>query len=254
MTGSVAQLTDLNGRVAIVTGATSGLGHRFARVLAEAGATVVAAGRRGERLTELAAGHSGIHPQICDVTSDADRRALIARAVDLGGLDVLVNNAGWAEAEAAVAQSMSDVEKTFSVDVYAVWGLSVLAAEVMGPAGGGSIINIASMLGEVASAPVPQSSYGAAKGAVISMTRHFAAEWARQNIRVNAISPGWFPSELTERMLADEQASAWIRRNTPMGRPGRDGELDGALMLFAGPGSTFITGQNLTVDGGWTAR
>lgn len=253
MTEAVPHVIDLSGRVAVVTGATSGLGHRFVRVLAGAGATVIASGRRAKLLDELAATHPNIHTLVGDVTSDADRQALIAKAGELGGLDILVNNAGWAGSDPAVTQSMDDVEKTFAVDVYAVWGLSVLAARAMKERGG-SIINIASMLGLVASAPVPQASYGAAKGAVISMTRHFAAEWARQGVRVNAIAPGWFPSALTEQMLSDEKAAAWIRRNAPMGRPGRDGELDGTLLLLAGPGSSYITGQTITVDGGWTAR
>ncbi len=99
-----------------------------------------------------------------------------------------------------------------------------------------------------------QSAYGAAKGAVVTLTRHLACEWARDGIRVNAIAPGWFPSELTAQMLADEAAATWIRRNTPIGRPGRPEELDGALLLLAGPASTYITGQMIAVDGGWTAR
>jgi NAD(P)-dependent dehydrogenase (short-subunit alcohol dehydrogenase family) len=119
-------------------------------------------------------------------------------------------------------------------------------------AAGGAIINIASILGLGASWPVKQAAYCAAKGGVINLTRQLGAEWAGRDIRVNAIAPGWFPSGITEEMFENEKSLAWIRRNTPMRRPGRLDELDGALLLLAT--STFITGQVLAVDGGWSAR
>lgn len=251
---SASHVIDLTGKVAVVTGASSGLGRNFAAVLAAAGATVIAAARRTELLDSLATEQPGIHGHRCDITDTADLEGLIARADELGGIDILVNNAGWADAVPAMTQSMSDFRKTLDIDVTALFELSVLAGKSMAARGGGAIVNIASTLGMVASAPVPQAAYGAAKGAVISLTRHLACEWARQGVRVNSISPGWFPSELTDKMLADESASGWIRRNTPLGRPGRSGELDGALLLLAGPTGSFITGQNIAVDGGWTAR
>ncbi|MPY33246.1 SDR family oxidoreductase [Streptomyces adustus] len=250
----MAHVIDLDGKIAVVTGASSGLGRQFALTLADAGATVVAAARRTELLAELAAGHERIVPHRCDVTDETDRAGLVARAEDLGGVDILVNNAGWADALPAFEQPVDSFSKTLDIDVTALFRLSVLAARSMAERDGGAIVNIASILGMVASAPVTQSAYGAAKGAVISLTRHLAAEWARHGVRVNAIAPGFFPSELTAEMLADESASRWIARNTPMGRPGRPGELDGALLLLAGPGGTYITGQTIAVDGGWTAR
>jgi NAD(P)-dependent dehydrogenase (short-subunit alcohol dehydrogenase family) len=249
-----AHVIDLSGKVAVVTGASSGLGRRFALTLAAAGATVVAAARRTDLLESLAAEDDRIVAHRCDITDEDDCAALIARAEQLGGVDILVNNAGWADALPALEQPVASFRKTLDIDVTALFQLSVLAAKSMTERGGGAIVNIASVLGLVASAPVPQSAYGAAKGAVISLTRHLAAEWAPSGVRVNAIAPGWFPSELTAEMLADESASRWIRRNTPMGRPGRPEELDGALLLLAGPGGSFITGQTLAVDGGWTAR
>ena len=246
--------TDLTGLVAIVTGASSGLGHRFTRVLAHRGATVLAAARRLDRLEDLAAGSDRVVPVRCDITVDEDRDALFARAADLGGVDVLVNNAGWAEALPAAEHPLESFRKTLEVDLTALFALSVAAADQMRSGGAGSIVNIASVLGLVGSAPVTQAAYGAAKGGVVTLTRHLACEWARDGIRVNAIAPGWFPSELTEQMFADEAAATWIRRNTPVGRPGRPEELDGALLLLAGPASTYITGQVIAVDGGWTAR
>ncbi|MFD8738342.1 SDR family NAD(P)-dependent oxidoreductase [Streptomyces sp. NPDC059618] len=249
-----AHVIDLSGKVAVVTGASSGLGRRFALTLAEAGATVVAAARRTDLLRTLASEHDRIVPHRCDITDEEDCAALIGRAEELGGVDILVNNAGWADALPALEQPLASFRRTLDIDVTALFQLSVLAARSMTERGGGAIVNIASVLGLVASAPVTQSAYGAAKGAVISLTRHLAGEWAPSGVRVNAIAPGWFPSELTAGMLADASASRWIARNTPMGRPGRPEELDGALLLLAGPGGSFITGQTLAVDGGWTAR
>ncbi|SOD71812.1 hypothetical protein SAMN05892883_1280 [Jatrophihabitans sp. GAS493] len=246
--------TDLTGQVAVVTGASSGLGRHFAVVLADAGATVVAAARRLDRLEELAASHTGIVAQQCDVTNSADCAALIQRATELGGVDILVNNAGWADPQPALEQPVESFRKTLDIDLTATFELSAAAARSMIPRGGGSIVNIASVLGLVAAAPITQAAYCAAKGGVISLTRQLACEWAAQGVRVNAIAPGWFPSELTDEMLATESSRRWIERNTPMGRPGRPAELSGPLLLLAGPAGAFITGQTLAVDGGWTAR
>ncbi|MFJ9387364.1 SDR family NAD(P)-dependent oxidoreductase [Nocardioides sp. NPDC101246] len=247
-------LTDLTGQVAVVTGASSGLGRRFAEVLAARGATVVAAARRLDLLEKLAADQDRVVPFRCDVTDEADRAALVARAEELGGVDVLVNNAGWAEALPAAEQPLDSFRRTLEIDLTALFALSVEAYASMRARGGGSIVNIASVLGMVGSAPVTQSAYGAAKGGVVTLTRHLACEWARDGVRVNAIAPGFFPSELTADMFADTSAQQWLRRNTPMGRTGRGDELDGVLLLLAGPGSSYLTGQVLAVDGGWTAR
>ena len=120
--------------------------------------------------------------------------------------------------------------------------------------GRGSIVNIASTMGLVAAAPIPNASYCAAKGAVVNLTRELACQWARQGVRVNAIAPGFFPSEMTEALESDDRAQGFIRRNCPVGRMGRPDELDGAVLFLASDASTYCTGQVLTVDGGWTAR
>jgi NAD(P)-dependent dehydrogenase (short-subunit alcohol dehydrogenase family) len=120
-------------------------------------------------------------------------------------------------------------------------------------AGQGSIVNVASILGMVGAGMFASASYASSKGAVIQLTRDLAAQWARQGVRVNALAPGWFETEMTAQMFADEKAMTLVRRKTPMARPGKAGELDGALVYLASDASSFVTGQVLAVDGGWTA-
>ncbi|HNP55346.1 MAG TPA: SDR family oxidoreductase [Gordonia sp. (in: high G+C Gram-positive bacteria)] len=241
---------DLGGRVAIVTGASSGLGRHFCSVLSGNGAQVVAAARRIDRLEHLVADGAAARAVECDVTNDGDVGALVAAAVELGGPHIVVNAAGFGDEGDALEVSVDEFRRTLDVDLTATFAVSQAAAKEMGS--GGAIINIASILGLGASWPVKQAAYCAAKGGVINLTRQLGAEWAGRDIRVNAIAPGWFPSEITEEMFENEKSLAWIRRNTPMRRPGRLDELDGALLLLAT--STFITGQVLAVDGGWSAR
>lgn len=245
---------DLTGRIAVVTGASSGLGARFAEVLARAGATVLAAARRVERLHELAERVPGVVPVQCDVTDDSARRALFDTASRHGQVDVLVNNAGQGASRPALDEPVDVFERILAVNLTATFALSTLFAAPMVAAGSGSIVNIASILGMVASAPASQASYCAAKAGVINLTRELGCQWAAAGVRVNAIAPGWFPSEITEQMLADERSVRWLQRNTPMRRVGRFDELDGALLLLASDASTFMTGHTLVVDGGWTAR
>lgn len=241
---------DLGGHVAIVTGASSGLGRHFCTVLSDNGAQVVAAARRIDRLEQLVVDGAAARAVECDVTNDGDVAALVAAAVGLGGPHIVVNAAGFGDEGDALEVSVDDFRRTLDVDLTATFAVSQAAAKEMGA--GGAIINIASILGLGASWPVKQAAYCAAKGGVINLTRQLGAEWAGRDIRVNAIAPGWFPSEITEEMFENEKSLAWIRRNTPMRRPGRLDELDGALLLLAT--STFITGQVLAVDGGWSAR
>jgi hypothetical protein len=245
---------DLSGRVAVVTGASSGLGRRFARVLHAAGAHVVLAARRQDRLAELAAelncpagpgGRAGLRRH----------RRVATLSGPFGSVDVLVNNAGLGEAVRAIDETNDHVRATLEVNLVGLFTLSRQAAAVMLEAGSGSIVNIASMLGLVASAPVQQAAYCAAKGGVVNLTRQLGAEWGRKGVRVNAIAPGWFHSEMTaETMFDDPAAMEFIVRETPMARPGEADELDGALLFLASGASSFVTGVTLAVDGGWTAR
>jgi len=246
----------LDGRTAVVTGASGGLGERFARVLHAAGATVVAGARRTGRLDALAAdcGERMI-PMTCDVTDAESCRRLIDRAVAEGDrLDLLVNNAGLGEPMPAEEESMDHFRRVVDVNLHGLFQLCQLAFLPMLEGGGGSIVNIASMLGLVGSAPIKQASYCASKGAVVNLTRELGCQWARKGIRVNAIAPGWFPSEMTADMWTDAGSEAFVARNTPMARPGRPDELDGALLFLAGDASTYVTGQTVVVDGGWTSR
>ncbi len=246
----------LDGRVAVVTGASSGLGDRFARVLHAAGATVFAAARRTDRLAALAEGCGDrLIAVTCDVTVERDCRRLIDQAVTGGGrVDVLVNNAGLGEPMPAEEESMDHFRRVVDVNLHGLFQLCQMAFEPMAAAGSGSIVNVASMLGLVGSAPIKQASYCASKGAVINLTRELGCQWARKGIRVNGIAPGWFPSEMTADMWGDAGSEAFVSRNTPMARPGDVHELDGALLFLAGDASSYVTGQTIVVDGGWTAR
>ena len=250
-----AALFRLDGRVALVTGASSGLGARFARVLHAAGARVVVAARREERLAALVDELPGTVAVPCDVADDADRVALVAQALEAHGrLDVLVNNAGIGDVVPALDETMEHFDAVMDVNVGAVFRLAQLVAPAMIDQGEGSIVNIASILGLVASAPIPQASYAASKGAVVNLTRELGCQWARKGVRVNAIAPGWFPSEMTTVMFTDEASQRFLERNAPMARGGEEHELDGALVYLASSASSYVTGQVLTVDGGWTAR
>ena len=250
-------LFDLHGRVAIVTGASGGLGERFARVLHAAGASVVGAARRVDRLEALVAelGDRALAVE-CDVSDETATQALVDRTTsEHGRLDVLVNNAGVGGPTPAAQMALSDFRAQVDVNLVGLFALSQQAARQMIAAGSGSIVNIASILGLVAASPIKQAAYCATKGAVVNLTRQLGAEWARMGVRVNAIAPGWFPSEMTRaEMFEDESGFAFLQRNTPMARGGEPHELDGALLYLASDASSFVTGQTVVVDGGWTAR
>lgn len=251
----VDDLLRLDGRVAIVTGASSGLGARFASVLDAAGAQVVMVARREERLRGVARDLERAIPVVGDITDPADRARVVESALaPRGRIDILVNNAGIGEPMPAEDEPLEHFEHVIDVNLNALFALTQLVGREMISAGSGSIINIASILGLVASAPIKQASYAASKGAVVNLTRELAVQWARKGIRVNAIAPGWFPSEMTTAMFEDEASEAYLQRNTPMGRGGREHELDGALLFLASDASSYVTGHTLTVDGGWTAR
>jgi NAD(P)-dependent dehydrogenase (short-subunit alcohol dehydrogenase family) len=245
----------LDDQVAIVTGASSGRGVRFAEVLHAAGATVVVAARRLDRLEALVERLPGSVAVECDVSIDADLEALVATTIErFGRIDVLVNNAGIGTVVPAEDEPIAEFRRVIEVNLNALFLLSQLVGRQMLAQGSGSIINVSSILGLVASAPIKQASYTASKGAVVNLTREMAVEWARKGVRVNAIAPGWFPSEMTSEMFEDDSSLAYMKRNAPMGRGGEPHELDGALLYLAGDASGYVTGQVLTVDGGWVAR
>ncbi len=244
----------LDGKVVVVTGASSGLGERMARVFHAVGATVVATARRVERLDALVDALPGAIALPADV-SDSDQRERLVREVieRCGGVDVLVNNAGIATVVRVEDESIETFRESMEINVTAVWHLSKLCAPSMISRGGGSIINVASMLGHVAATPVKQANYCASKGAVVNLTRELAIQWARKGVRVNALCPGWFPSEMTADMQS-EDSQHYIERYSGIPRMGEVHELDGAVLLLASAAGSFITGHSLLVDGGWTAR
>jgi NAD(P)-dependent dehydrogenase (short-subunit alcohol dehydrogenase family) len=249
-----AELFDLTGRVAVVTGASSGLGERFARVLAAAGATVWIAARRRERLEKLAADVPGLHPHVCDVADEAQRAELVAAVLaGSGRLDVLVNNAGTESGALPLEESSAQFGAVLGTNLVAPFHLAQLAARAAGPEGL-SVVNIGSILGLVSAAPLGGASYAAAKAGLLGLTRELAGHWGRAGVRVNALAPGWFRSELNAELFDDPASGRWMQRNTMLGRPGAAGELDGALLFLASPASSYCTGQVLVVDGGWTSR
>ncbi len=244
----------LDGRVAVVTGASSGLGAGFSRALAEAGADVVLAARRTERLAEVAAAIEALGRRALvvptDVTSPQDCAALAAAAVaGLGRLDILVNNAGVGTAVPALRETPEEFRGVVEVNLLGAYWMAQACARVMEP--GSSIVNIASVLGLVKSW-APQAAYAASKAGLIGLTRDLANQWSgRKGIRVNALAPGYFASEMTDQIPA-EMVQGYLVAHTPLGRIGEQAELDAAVVFLASPAASYITGVTLPVDGGLT--
>ena len=253
--GDPLALFRLDGKVALVTGASSGLGERAARVLHAVGASVVVAARRRERLDALAADLGDrCLPVEADVTRAADREAAVAAAVDrLGGLDVLINNAGISWNGPAEDEPIDEWRRVLDVNLDAPFALSQAAARHMLAAGHGSIVNIASIMGLVGVGRTPQASYNASKGGLVNLTRELSAQWSRRGVRVNCLCPGFFRTEMNDELLDTDEGMRFIRMRTPIGRAGVEGELDGALLLLASEAGSYITGAAIAVDGGWTS-
>ena len=246
----------IDGKVAIVTGASSGLGARFARVLDAAGAKVVLVARRRERLEQLAGELDDALPAPCDLSEVDGVGRVVDQALDrYGRVDVLVNNAGMVDVHPAEKEPLSEFRKVIDVNLVAPFALSQHAARAMLDGGsGGAIVNVASVLGLVGVGQIPQAGYAASKGGMVNLTRELSAQWSRKGVRVNAIAPGWFQSEMTADMFSEEgKGRDWVARRAPLGRHGREGELDGALLFLASDASSYVTGHVLAVDGGWTS-
>jgi NAD(P)-dependent dehydrogenase (short-subunit alcohol dehydrogenase family) len=254
-TPALHDLFGLDGRVAVVTGASSGLGAGFARALAGAGATVYAAARRMDRIQELAAADPRIVPVRCDVTDPTDRAALVDRCYELSGrLDILVNNAGRPGPPNAEQETDAEFRAILDLNLLAGFHLATYAASRLPEAERASYINISSVIGLVSTAPIGGASYAASKAGVLGLTRELAGQWGRRGIRVNAVVPGWFDTEMTDGLFSNDKSAGWVRRNTMLGRGGHTGEVDGAVVFLASDASSYMTGQALVVDGGWTAR
>src|SRR4051794_16151468 len=242
----------LDGKVALVTGASVGLGARFAEVLYDAGAHVVITARRRELLDKMVQNRGDrIDVVAGDITSAEHRVAVVEHLAGLGRLDVLVNNAGVCDDGPLEDQPLEELLHVIDVNLVSMLDICRLAAPLLFAADDASVINIASIYGLVASRG-PMAAYNATKGAVVSTTRHLAAQWGGRGVRVNALAPGYFPTELTGD-LADPDFRKSICDRTLLGRVPDISELDGPLLFLASKASSYVTGQVLVVDGGWTA-
>lgn len=251
---------DLKGRVAVVTGCSTGLGVQMAKALANQGAKIVALARRKELIDAVAADISkeyGVEAIgiACDITdTDKVNAAIDEVLAKFGRIDILINNAGTGAV--APAEDITDDQflNEVNVDLFGTFKMArAVAKKAMLPAGYGRIINIASMYGMVGNKIAPASPYHAAKGGVVNLTRALAAEWGGKGVTVNSICPGYFYSPLTKETLDSEVFQNYARTMIPESRYGNEGELDTAAIFLASPASSYVNGVILPVDGGYTA-
>jgi 3-oxoacyl-[acyl-carrier protein] reductase len=248
-----ADMFSLKGRVALVTGASSGLGVQFAKALADNGAAVALVARRADRLKSLKDEIEGKGGRAVAIEADVTDHAAIARAFDtaekaFGTVTILVNNAGIAHGGRAVEMPPEEWRKVLATNLDAVFLWAQEAARrLLAAKKQGAIVNIASVLGLAVSKGAV--AYAAAKAGVVQVTKALAVELAFKGVRVNAIAPGWFVTEMNDDYLSGE-AGAAIKREVPMGRFGNPGDLDGALLLLVSDAGSYITGATIVVDGG----
>ena len=250
----MSTLFSLKGKVVLVTGASSGLGEHFAHVVSGAGAKVVIAARRVERLQALADQLRSQGGEVIAVALDVTSRASVEAAFDLaqqafGVVNVVINNAGVGGAVKALEVTEQDWSTMMSTNLDGVWRVAQCAAQRMAKEGkGGSIVNIASILGERVGTGL--SHYCAAKAGVLQLTKALALEFARYDIRVNAIAPGYFQTEMNDSFFTSEKGQAYIKAAVPMRKLGQLEQLNGPLLLLTSAAGSFMTGATLAVDGG----
>lgn len=250
---------DLKGQVAVVTGASSGLGKQMAKGFAEAGADLAILARRFERLEEFAKELKEkygvkVLPVKCDVTStESINDAAKAVEKEYGKVDILLNCAGSSKDKGVLEMSDDEWDFTISTDETSVFKMTRAFGNIMKKHKYGRIINIASMYGLVGNMEIPTIAYHASKGAVVNFTRAVAAELATDGITCNAICPGYFYTELTQAVLDTERFQEFAKRTVPMQRYGKEGELNAAAIFLASKEASYVTGAILPVDGGYTA-
>ena len=248
---------NLKGRVAVVTGASSGLGKQMAKGFAEAGADLVILARRVEKLeelkNELQALGVRVLPIKCDVTSteDINNAANLAEQT-FGKVDILVNCAGSSKDKGVLDMNDEEWDFTIATDETSVFKMTRAFGNIMKRNNYGRVINIASMYGMVGNAEIPTIAYHTSKGGVVNFTRAVAAELAKYNITCNAICPGYFETELTKAVLDTEDFKAYMKQTVPMGRYGHEGELNAGAIFLASHEASYVTGVILPIDGGYT--
>jgi NAD(P)-dependent dehydrogenase (short-subunit alcohol dehydrogenase family) len=253
---SPAQVFDLTGRRALVTGASRGIGRAIALAFAQCGAEVVGAARSEDDLRETAAlgadAPGRIEPQVADLREPEAVEACVATAAEtLGGIDILVNNAAADHDSKIEDTSLETFQEVIDVNLRSCWVMARAASPYLQD-GGGKLINVASTLGLVAIRN--NSAYIAAKHGLIGVTRALALEWARRGVQVNAVAPGFVETAMTSVFLSTEEGAAWAKRMTPQGRWGQPDEIAWPAVFLASPAADFITGQVLVVDGGITVQ
>ncbi|WP_240498256.1 SDR family oxidoreductase [Williamsia sp. 1135] len=252
---SGTDMFDLDGRVAVVTGASSGLGVAIAEALASVGARVAVVARRADKLAAVAKRIGGV--AIARDLSDLDQAGSVIPAVvdALGPPEILINAAGsMFTEERAEAEPRVAIEQTLGLNLIAPFLLAQAAFPHMVEAGRGSIVNISSISGRVGIPGIPQASYAASKAGLSGLTAELAVQWARHSIRVNTVAPGFFRSEITGPLYDSSKAAEYLRRNTPLPKEGSAQDIVGAVLWLAGDAGSYVTGQTIVVDGGWTAR
>jgi len=248
---------DLTGRVAVVTGASSGLGVQMAKAFARQGADVVILARRLEKLEKVADEIRGLGvkclPIRCDVTNTEDvKKAAEIVEKEFGKVDILVNNAGSGHVGPTEETTDDQWNGVINLDLNGVFKVTREFGKLMIKNNYGRVINIASMYGLVGNSALPCAGYHAAKGGVVNFTRALASEWAKYGINVNCICPGYFETELTVDTLNTESFTNYMKATVPLGRYGREGELDSTAIYLASEASSYVTGVIIPVDGGYT--
>lgn len=249
---------NLSGQVAVITGASVGLGLQMAKAFARQGANLVLLARRQNLLEQNAkaiAEEFGVEvlPLVCDITvTEQVKRAVESVIARFGRIDILVNNAGTGAVGPAEEVSDEQFRHEMEIDLFGTFVCSREFGKKMIEAHYGRIINIASMYGLVGNMIIGSAPYHAAKGGVVNFTRALAGEWGKYGITVNSICPGYFYTDLTTATLDSDFFQDVAKRNIPLGRYGREGELDTCALFLASPQSTYVTGQNIAIDGGYT--
>ncbi|MDR2336497.1 MAG: SDR family oxidoreductase [Candidatus Nomurabacteria bacterium] len=250
-------LFDLSGKIAVVTGASSGLGVEFAKALAARGADIAIVARRMEKLAETQKMIEKMGRKClalkCDVLKVAEVKKTVATIKKhFGRIDILVNNAGVAKARPSHEHPDEDWHVVVDTNLTSVFYMCREVGKIMIKQNYGKIINLGSIHSHVAMHGLPLTAYCASKGGVLMLTKALASEWAKHHITVNAIAPSYFPSEMTGAVIDTPDFKQVLQAYCPMGRVGNPAELSGALIYFASDASSFTTGQILAIDGGWT--